>query len=185
VKFSIRRALLAVGGAVAGTVLAQSPPMKVGDVNEAAIIDALVVPEPMAASGPHARGFTLASPARKAHDTARPPSASVLITFVSDSAELTPESRQALDVIARAMAGDKLGALSFIVEGHADPRGGADHNMELSRRRADSVVDFLVNEHGIDRQRLVAEAKGSSEPLNTRQVDAPENRRVVFITRTN
>ena len=76
-------------------------------------------------------------------------------------------------------------SLSFAVEGHADPRGDADTNLDLSRSRAESVVSYLVNEHGIDRQRLLPVGKGAAEPLNKARPDAPENRRVTFVTRMN
>jgi outer membrane protein OmpA-like peptidoglycan-associated protein len=100
------------------------------------------------------------------------------------SADLTGESKQALDVVARAMRGGRLQNLSFAVEGHADPRGDNDRNLDLSKARAESVVAYLVNEHGIDRARLAPVGKGATEPLNKAQPEAPENRRVTFVTRT-
>ncbi|MFY9514066.1 MAG: OmpA family protein, partial [Rubrivivax sp.] len=136
-----------------------------------------------AASGPRTRGFAPSlKPAAGAKKSA---SAAVLLTFSTASAELTTESKSALDVVARAMRGGKLASLSFAVEGHADPRGDADTNLDLSRSRAESVVAYLVNEHGIDRARLAPVGKGATEPLNKAQPDAPENRRVTFVTRTN
>lgn len=160
-------------------------PMKASDVTEAAIIDALAPGAPPApaeaASGPRTRGF-----APSLQKAAKKPagSASVLITFVTASADLTGESKQALDVVARAMRGGRLQNLSFAVEGHADPRGDNDRNLDLSKARAESVVAYLVNEHGIDRARLAPVGKGATEPLNKAQPEAAENRRVTFVTRT-
>jgi OmpA-OmpF porin, OOP family len=179
--------LLAALLAAAGGAVAQKPgPMKANEVTESAITDALApaaaaAPE-AAASGPRTRGFapSLRPPAAK-----KTGSAAVLITFVTDSAKLTAESQRALDTIARALRGGKLSNLNFVVEGHADPRGDADHNLDLSRSRAESVVAYLVNEHGIERQRLLPVGKGAAEPLNKDQPAAPENRRVTFITQTN
>lgn len=181
-KTRFRCMLLAAGLAAAGLAIAQSQPLKASEVTEAAITDALAPPPAAeAASGPRSRGFAPSlKPAKKVAS-----SAAVLITFVTASAELTPESKSALDVVARALRGGKLQNLSFAVEGHADPRGDSDKNLELSRERAESVVAYLVNEHGIDRQRLQPVGKGASEPLNKAQLDAPENRRVTFVTRTN
>jgi len=169
-------------GLAAAPAFAQSAPLKTSEVTENAIIDALVPGAPeAAASGPKSRGFapSLRPQAKK------PGSAAVLITFVTNSAQLTPESRNALDTVARALRSGRLASLNFKVEGHADPRGDADHNLDLSRERAESVVSYLINEHGIDRQRLQPVGKGAAEPLNKAQPDAPENRRVTFVTLTN
>jgi OmpA-OmpF porin, OOP family len=162
--------------------VAQKTPLKATEVTESAITEALASGETQVKGG--SRGF---APALRpqAQAPVKKPSAAVLITFVTDSSELTAESRGALDVIARAMRGDKLAKLNFVVEGHADPRGEHDHNMELSRSRAESVVGYLVAEHGIERTRLVPVGKGAAEPLNKAQLDAPENRRVTFVTVTN
>jgi outer membrane protein OmpA-like peptidoglycan-associated protein len=51
------------------------------------------------------------------------------------------------------------------VEGHTDDRGAARHNLDLSRRRAESVRAHLVERHGIDASRLSAEGYGESRPL--------------------
>lgn len=168
---------LALLAAAAGAAAQQ--PLKPSEVTEDAIAEALA-PQP-AASGPRARGF---APGMRPQ-AAKPPSAAVLITFVTNSAELTPESRTALDNVGRALRSGKLSPLSFRVEGHADPRGGSELNLELSKARAESVVAYLVKEHGIDRQRLQAVGKGAAELMNRGQPDAPENRRVTFVTLTN
>lgn len=165
---------LAAGLLAAAAAAPAQQPMKPADVTEAAITDALAPP----AEGATPRGF---SPGQRPP----PPSAAVLITFVTASAELTAESRQALDAVARALRGDRLATLTFRVEGHADPRGSSELNLELSKARAESVVAYLVKAHGVDRQRLKPVGKGASEPLNRGQPDAPENRRVTFVTLTN
>lgn len=165
--------------ALLAAAAAAQQPMKPSEVTESAITEALA--PPAGASGPRSRGF---APGMRPQ-AAKAPSAAVLITFVTGSSELTPESRAALDKVARALASGKLTPLSFRVEGHADPRGGEDLNLELSKARAESVVSYLVKEHGIDRQRLQPVGKGASEPLNRGQPDAPENRRVTFVTLTN
>jgi outer membrane protein OmpA-like peptidoglycan-associated protein len=72
-----------------------------------------------------------------------------------------------------------------MVEGHTDPRGTADSNLVLSRERADSVRRYLIENHGIEADRLTAEGKGDREPLNTSSPAAPENRRVTFVTLGN
>lgn len=112
----------------------------------------------------------------------KPAAASLLITFETDSAELTPRAKSSLDVVARALNADKLADFRFSIEGHADPRGGHEHNMQLSQARAESVVDYLATTHGISRDRLKPQGKGDSELMNTTKPDAPENRRVTIKT---
>ncbi|MBS1138070.1 MAG: OmpA/MotB domain protein, partial [Proteobacteria bacterium] len=64
----------------------------------------------------------------------------------------------------------------------ADPRGGEEYNLHLSQARAESVVNYLAEQHQIERDRLKPVGKGISEPLNTARPDAPENRRVTIKT---
>lgn len=110
------------------------------------------------------------------------PSASVLITFVTNSSELTARARSSLDVVAQALQSDQLASFKFVIEGHADPRGNSQDNLRLSQARAESVVDYLVTRHGLARSRLSPVGKGDTELLNTQQIDAPENRRVTIVT---
>jgi OmpA-OmpF porin, OOP family len=109
-------------------------------------------------------------------------SASLLITFITNSAELTDRARSQLDVVGRALQADQLTNFKFSIEGHADPRGNPDDNLRLSQGRADSVVDYLATRHNISRDRLKSVGKGASELVNSRQADAPENRRVTIVT---
>lgn len=108
--------------------------------------------------------------------------ASVLITFVTGSSELTDRARAQLDIVGRALQADQLLSYRFVIEGHADPRGNPQDNLRLSQERADSVVAYLVSRHGITADRLTAIGRGDTEQLNTRQIDAPENRRVTIVT---
>jgi len=111
-------------------------------------------------------------------------SASLLITFETNSSELTAPAKQQLDVVAAALKNDRLAEYSFNVEGHADPRGQADANMVLSQQRAESVRSYLVTTHNIAADRLKAEGKGDTDLLNRKVPSAPENRRVTIVTNT-
>lgn len=114
----------------------------------------------------------------------RPPAkASLLITFVTNSAELSSGSHRMLDLLAAAMKNERLAQARFAIEGHADKRGGEALNRRLSQERAASVRDYLVARHGLDAARLQPVGKGSSEPLNARVPAAPENRRVTIVAR--
>lgn len=112
------------------------------------------------------------------------PSASLLITFETNSAALTARSKEQLDVVAAALKNDRLKDFGFDVEGHADPRGSAEGNKTLSQQRAESVRNYLVATHGLAESRLRAVGKGDAEVLNTRDIAAAENRRVTIVTIT-
>jgi OmpA-OmpF porin, OOP family len=110
------------------------------------------------------------------------PSASLLITFHTSSSMLTAGARQQLDTVGAALKNARLASYKFTVEGHADPRGNSASNLVLSQQRAASVRSYLVDSHGIDPARLVAEGRGDRELLNPEQPAAPENRRVTIVT---
>lgn len=173
-------AALSLFMASAAQAQAQAPVMKGSEVNENALVQALTIEGPAAAEGA-TRGFKPAKPG-ETPPKAGPGKASLLITFPTDSTELTPETQTILDVLARAVQSDALAGFSFKVEGHADARGDAERNQQLSQLRAEAVVDYLISRHGILAERLKAVGKGSSEPLNTARIDAPENRRVTIVT---
>ncbi|MBC7940370.1 MAG: OmpA family protein [Chitinophagaceae bacterium] len=177
---------LCLGIACACAVQAAEPPvLRNAEVTESSIIDALAV-EPAEAGSGRTRGFKPAVPGAAAPAAAPPKAgpgkANLLIVFTTGSATLTPESRTALDVVARAMQSDALAGLTFRVEGHADARGDSDVNLKLSQARAESVVAYLVSQHAILPERLTPQGKGSVEPMNKERIDAPENRRVAIVT---
>jgi peptidoglycan-associated lipoprotein len=54
---------------------------------------------------------------------------------------------------------------------HTDSRGTAQSNKILAEKRAQSCVDYLVNERGVDPRRLVAEGRGEDDPRTIFKVD--------------
>lgn len=167
------------------------------EVKEADLIDALtpksLPPEPGGKVGrtrsikverdlaPNSTG-PVAAPAPAAVKQAK---ASLLITFETNSAVLTSEAKQSLEVVGNALKADKLAGFNFSIEGHADPRGNADTNLKLSGERAEAVRQYLMQQYGLDGARLKAVGKGDRDPLNLRNPAAPENRRVTIVTQTN
>lgn len=147
--------------------------------------------EASAAAGEHAsfrtRGFKIAkphaSPSKGPAKTASA-SASLMITFETDSARLTAESKATLGNLGAALASEKLANFKFNIEGHADSRGEAAHNLKLSEERAETVRQYLISQHQIDGARLIALGKGDTEQLNPGNPAAPENRRVRVVTIT-
>jgi outer membrane protein OmpA-like peptidoglycan-associated protein len=183
---NMRRQAFVMGAALVAAcgAHAQDTVLKGAQVTESALIDALAIEGPEAASGP-SRGFRAPTRTAGADKKAAKPGAgkaNLLVTFATNSSELTNESQGVLDALARALQSDALAGFSFRVEGHSDARGDDTHNQELSQERAAAVTAYLVKAHGILPERLTAVGKGSSEPLNTARVDAPENRRVTVVT---
>lgn len=165
---------------------AQAPVLKMNQVTEQALVDALAIDEPGAEDGAKTRSIR---PTARSNNNSSSPSrvaagkSNLLITFTTNSADLTNESKQALGTVAKAMQSDKLAPFAFSIEGHADPRGSAELNQKLSAARAQSVAAYLVSSHGIAADRLSPVGKGSSEPLNADRPEAPENRRVTIVTK--
>lgn len=100
------------------------------------------------------------------------------IQFKLGSAEVAPASEPTLREIAKILSLNPERCV--LVEGHTDATGNPDRNMELSHKRADSVVKFIVEKSGIDRNRLVPVGKGANEPLKNLDPRDSKNRRVVF-----
>ncbi len=167
---------------------AQEPVLKGSQATESALIDALTIEGPAAAPGA-TRGFRPAPESSTGTATKKPATgpgkASLLITFGTDSSVISTDAQSTLDALAKALQSDKLAGFTFRVEGHADARGDASHNMELSQQRAEAVANYLVEKYGILRERLIPVGKGDTEPMNKERIDAPENRRVTIVTVRN
>lgn len=100
------------------------------------------------------------------------------INFRVNSADILPESVPFLESIAGLLAKDP--AMRLVVEGHTDTSGNPGRNLALSRERAFSVMNYLIDHYRIDPLRLVPVGKGFSEPLGGLEPENPKNRRVQF-----
>jgi OOP family OmpA-OmpF porin len=100
------------------------------------------------------------------------------ILFDVDKTELKPESRAALEEVAKLLKSDP--SLRIEVGGHTDNTGGADHNMKLSVGRAAAVVNALVGTYAIDKGRLQPQGYGDTKPTAPNDSDQgrAKNRRV-------
>jgi len=103
------------------------------------------------------------------------------IKFDTDSDRLKPESAPVIQSIARGLEANPN--LKLIIEGHTDSVGNADHNLDLSKRRAEAVKAVLVTQFKVDPSRLEAVGLGASKPLGSN--DTPQgraqNRRVELV----
>jgi outer membrane protein OmpA-like peptidoglycan-associated protein len=111
------------------------------------------------------------------------PSASLEVQFATGSADLTPQAREALDQLGRALSSADLAAYRFRIEGHTDTVGSPDGNRALSARRADVVVDYLNTKFGVARERMQPVGMGSDQLAvpTPAQVPEPRNRRVLVV----
>jgi outer membrane protein OmpA-like peptidoglycan-associated protein len=114
------------------------------------------------------------------HAAAHPAISLPSIQFAFNSAELKPESIQTLRNLGNALNRELKGEKKFLIEGHTDAVGTEAYNIDLSKRRAEAVKDFLVDKLGVDASRLEAVGKGDTDPADPQHPKGPENRRVVI-----
>jgi OOP family OmpA-OmpF porin len=102
------------------------------------------------------------------------------VHFQTGSATILPDSFPMLQEIVNLLKANPT-IKKMRIEGHTDNRGGADMNLDLSKRRAASVRVWL-SEHGIDAGRLESEGYGLTKPIQTNDTDEGRaaNRRVEF-----
>jgi outer membrane protein OmpA-like peptidoglycan-associated protein len=105
------------------------------------------------------------------------------ILFDSNKAEIKPESKPALEEIAKLLK--KEPDLKLHVVGHTDNVGGFEFNLNLSKRRADAVVAALTTQYGIAAARLTANGVAYLAPVavNTTEEGRAKNRRVELVPR--
>jgi outer membrane protein OmpA-like peptidoglycan-associated protein len=103
------------------------------------------------------------------------------VTETNIDDELENEAILAMRALGAALRDERLKDYRFQIIGHTDAKGSDAYNLELSKRRAAAVVEHLVFFHNVDAGRLVAIGMGESDPANTADPDAAENRRVEII----
>jgi len=101
--------------------------------------------------------------------------------FDVDKAEIRPEYRDEIAKVGNFMK--QYPTTTAVIEGHTDNVGDAEYNRVLSQRRAESVVNHLVETYGIDRSRLAAKGYGMANPVADNATDAGRqaNRRIEAI----
>ena len=107
------------------------------------------------------------------------------LLFDSGKAELRPTASAVLDKVARVI--EKVRDQPVTVEGHTDnepiKRSRWKSNTELSVARARTVMDYLVDRHGISPGRLKAVGYGEARPIasNRSATGRQKNRRVEIV----
>jgi outer membrane protein OmpA-like peptidoglycan-associated protein len=103
------------------------------------------------------------------------------IFFDTGKADLKPESSPTLQEIAGLLSSDPK--LAVLIVGHTDNQGAYDYNLDLSRRRAESVVAALTTSFRADGKRLRAAGVGMLAPAASNDADdgRAKNRRVEVV----
>ena len=102
------------------------------------------------------------------------------LLFPVDQSGLSAEERATARRIAQALIA--VGIAQALVEGHADDTGSAEHNLRLSRERADAVAKEMAAS-GFPAAGLTVVGLGEKFPIDSNRTSAGrrENRRVVVL----
>jgi OOP family OmpA-OmpF porin len=100
------------------------------------------------------------------------------LEFATDSTEIHHSDYAEVNKVGEYLK--KYPTTTAVIEGHTDNTGGPEQNLKLSQRRADNVVNYLVEKSGIDRSRLSAKGYGSTRSIayNNTSEGRQKNRRV-------
>ncbi len=103
------------------------------------------------------------------------------VYFDTDSAKIKSESKPTVEEIAKVLKNNTN--LKLYVVGHTDSTGNFDYNMDLSQRRAEALVDKLVKEYNINRNRLEPAGVGPLAPKESNKTEngRAKNRRVELV----
>jgi outer membrane protein OmpA-like peptidoglycan-associated protein len=91
------------------------------------------------------------------------------INFDGDSDAIRRDAEPALNQIQRALA--ERPEISVVIEGHTDSDATDQYNLDLSRRRADSVVAWLVD-NGASAGKITAVGRGEAQPIADNETSA-------------
>jgi outer membrane protein OmpA-like peptidoglycan-associated protein len=171
-----------------GPVAAQSIKQLGSSASTEALIQALT---PSGAPGAEeegafrTRGIRLqsASPANQSRPAGgAAPTIALDVKFELDSTALSPEAKELVKNLAAAVNSEQLKKYKFRLEGHTDSTGSAAYNLALSKRRAESVRNYMVQAFGVPSSRLEAVGYGLQRPLDPANPESGVNRRVQVMT---
>ena len=99
------------------------------------------------------------------------------LMFAVDESDLNSNSKENLFELSETLK--KYEDTNILVEGHTDATGSDEYNLDLSKRRAYSVEDYLTD-LGVEKSRLETAAYGEAQPVatNETEVGRQQNRRV-------
>jgi OOP family OmpA-OmpF porin len=95
--------------------------------------------------------------------------------FDFNKATLKPAGEQALTDLVGQIGAEASTDAAITIVGHTDRIGSEQYNLDLSRRRAQTVADFLVAK-GVPRNQVGVEGAGESSPVTGSQCDSVKGR---------
>ena len=100
--------------------------------------------------------------------------------FDYDSDKILPNSYAEIQRLMLFLKQNKN--IKIKIVGHTDNQGSNAYNLDLSRRRAEALMNALIQK-GFSADRLIAEGKGSTQPITTNDTEEgrAQNRRVEVI----
>jgi OmpA-OmpF porin, OOP family len=103
------------------------------------------------------------------------------VYFDTDKADVKPESKAALDEMAKLLKSQP--ELKVYIVGHTDSQGTLARNTELSQRRAEAVAKALQAGYKVDGQRLLPKGVASLAPVASNDAESgrDKNRRVELV----
>lgn len=103
------------------------------------------------------------------------------VYFDTNESEIRQGSEASLNEMAKLLK--MRPELKVYIVGHTDSVGTLAHNMELSQRRAEAVVDVLLSTYGVEAARLMASGVGPYAPIASNQTEfgRARNRRVELV----
>jgi len=106
------------------------------------------------------------------------------VEFDFDKDAVRPEYHSHIEEVANFLKAYQ--GKDAVLEGHTDSEGSDEYNLDLSKRRAESVKKVLVDIFGIDAARISTDGYGESQPVATNETveGRQENRRVVAVIET-
>lgn len=107
-----------------------------------------------------------------------PPSINLDVNFEYGSAKLSPDAKIVLDSLGQALGDPTLVSARIGIAGHTDAVGTDTYNLDLSKRRAQAVADYLVAQHNIAPSRFAVDGWGKQRLLDTANPKSALNRRV-------
>ena len=100
--------------------------------------------------------------------------------FITNEAYLTKGAKQRLDTIVEYVKVDKS-VNAYFVDGHTDNQAERLYNLELSKKRAEAVTEYLISK-GVDAERITTRYHGERYPVvaNNSAKNRAYNRRVTL-----
>ena len=90
------------------------------------------------------------------------------ILFDVNKSVVKTQAEFILDNIAKIM--NENDDFNFIIEGHTDNTGVAEHNLQLSQERADAIKAYLIRK-GVKSKRLEAKGYGQTRPIESNDTE--------------